>query len=372
MPAAFLVLASFLFTAWSCEPASSHPICGHSPPPPRHPTPCRPPQAGGTAVVIAEGMFIVDLGNQSSGDGMSKLTADDPVVTNALVKDMAAERADADAAAADAPAGPAGDAAVAAVRGFNRFYTNVIGLLRGKYLDTPYSLTEARLLFELAQRDSSEVADLRRMVDIDPGYLSRILARFASDGLISRQRSAADGRRQLGAMHAITQTLTGSPQPRGYLLRAPRPGDMGWVVQRNAAVYAEEFGWDHSYEALVARIVADYVDNRDPDAEAAWIAEVDGAPAGCVFCVREDATTARLRLLLVEPWARGLGIGGRLAEEVLRFARQAGYARITLWTNDVLADARRIYQRAGFTLDDESEHRSFGKNLTGQNWSRAL
>src|SRR6266496_6553293 len=183
MPAAFLVLASFLFTAWSCEPASSHPICGHSPPPPRHPTPCRPPQAGGTAVVIAEGMFIVDLGNQSSGDGMSKLTADDPVVTNALVKDMAAERADAGAADADAPAGPAGDAAVAAVRGFNRFYTNVIGLLRGKYLDTPYSLTEARLLFELAQRDSSEAADLRRMVDIDPGYLSRILARFASDGL---------------------------------------------------------------------------------------------------------------------------------------------------------------------------------------------
>src|SRR6266702_302528 len=159
MPAAFLVLASFLFTAWSCEPASSHPICGHSPPPPRHPTPCRPPQAGGTAVVIAEGMFIVDLGNQSSGDGMSKLTADDPVVTNALDKDMAAERADADAADADAPAG---DAAVAAVRGFNRFYTNVIGLLRGKYLDPPYSLTEARLLFELAPRDSSEVADLRR------------------------------------------------------------------------------------------------------------------------------------------------------------------------------------------------------------------
>ena len=260
---------------------------------------------------------------------------------------------------ADGTAGPpADDAAVAAVRGFNRFYTNVIGLLRGKYLDTPYSLTEARLLFELAQRDASEVTDLRRMVDIDPGYLSRILARFESDGLIARQRSAADGRRQvirltgsgrdvvagldarsaeqtrdmlaglrdddrrrlLDAMRVITETLTGSPRPRGYLLRAPRPGDMGWVVQRNAAVYAEEFGWDDSYEALVARIVADYVDHRDPDAEAAWIAEVDGAPAGCVFCVREDATTARLRLLLVEPWARGLGIGARLVEEVLRFA----------------------------------------------------
>ena len=332
---------------------------------------------------------------------MGELTADNPVVTDAL----AAEPGNADVAA-----GPAEDAAVAAVREFNRFYTNVIGLLRGKYLDTPYSLTEARLLFELAQRDTSEVTDLRRMVDIDPGYLSRILARFESDGLISRQRSAADGRRQvirltgsgrdvvagldarsaeqtrgmvaalrdddrrrlLGAMHVITETLTGSPRPRGYLLRAPRPGDMGWVVQRNAAVYAEEFGWDDSYEVMVARIVADYVDHRDPAAEAAWIAEVDGAPAGCVFCVREDASTARLRLLLVEPWARGLGIGGRLVEEVLRFARRAGYSRITLWTNDVLAGARRIYQRAGFTLDDESEHRSFGKDLTGQNWSRAL
>ncbi len=211
-----------------------------------------------------------------------------------------------------------GDAAVATVRRFNRFYTNVIGLLRGKYLDTPYSLTEARLLFELAQRDTSEVPDLRRTVDIDPGYLSRILARFESDGLIDRQRSAADARRQvirltgsgravvagldarsaeqtrvmltglrdderrrlLDAMRVITETLTESPQPRGYLLRPPRPGDMGWVVQRTAAVYAEEFGWDNSFEALVARIVADFLDNRDPAAEAAWIAEVDGAPAG--------------------------------------------------------------------------------------------
>jgi DNA-binding MarR family transcriptional regulator/GNAT superfamily N-acetyltransferase len=302
------------------------------------------------------------------------------------------------------------DDTVAAVRAFNRFYTNVIGLLRGKYLDTPYSLTEARLLFELAQRDASEVTGLRRTVDIDAGYLSRILGRFDDDGLITRQRSAADGRRLvirltragraavagldagsaaqtrqmlaavrgddrrklLDAMRVITDVLTGSPRPRGYLLRAPRPGDMGWVVQRNAAVYAEQFGWDASYEALVARIVADYVDHRDPDVEAAWIAEVDGAPAGCVFCVRENASTARLRLLLVEPWARGLGIGSRLVEEVLRFARTAGYSAITLWTNDVLADARRIYQRAGFTLDDESPHRSFGQDLVGQNWSRRL
>jgi DNA-binding MarR family transcriptional regulator/GNAT superfamily N-acetyltransferase len=306
--------------------------------------------------------------------------------------------------------GTVGDAVVAAVRAFNRFYTNVIGLLRGKYLDTPYSLTEARILFELAQRDTGEVTDLRRTVDIDAGYLSRILARFSSDGLITRQRSAADGRRQvisltdngrsvvagldarsaaqtrdmlaavpgedrrrlLDAMRAIIDVLSESPQPRGYLLRAPQAGDMGWVVQRHGALYAEEFGWDETFEALVARLVADYVDNRDPDREAAWIAEVDGTPAGCVFCVRKDDRTAQLRMLLVEPWARGLGIGARLVEEVLRFARRAGYSDITLWTNDVLVGARRIYQRAGFTLDDEARHHSFGTDLVEQSWSRRL
>ena len=350
--------------------------------------------------MFAKSIYMIDLGNQASGDGMSELSANLPHAGD--MRD-AVDEPGLDAASVN-------EAAVAAVRGFNRFYTNVIGLLRGKYLDTPYSLTEARLLFELAQRDTSEVTDLRRMVDIDPGYLSRILARFGADGLITRRRSTADGRRQvieltdtgrsvvagldarsagqtrdmlaavrdedrrrlLDAMRVITETLTGSPPPRGYLLRPPQPGDMGWVVQRNAAVYAAEFGWDTSYEAMVARIVANYVDHRDPDAEAAWIAEVDGTPAGCVFCVRENAGTARLRLLLVEPWARGLGVGARLVEEVLRFARQAGYSEITLWTNDVLADARRIYQRAGFTLDSESHHHSFGKDLTGQNWSRRL
>ena len=306
--------------------------------------------------------------------------------------------------------GTAGDAAVATVRAFNRFYTNLIGLLRGKYLDTPYSLTEARVLFELGQRDASEVTDLRRTVDIDAGYLSRILARFSSDGLITRQRSAADGRRQvitltgdgrsvvagldarsaaqtrdmlatvhdddrhrlLNAMHVITDVLAEAPPPRGYVMRAPQAGDMGWVVQRHGAMYAEEFGWDETFEALVARLVADYVDHRDPDREAAWIAEVDGTPAGCVFCMRKDDRTAQLRMLLVEPWARGLGIGSRLVEEVLRFARRAGYSDITLWTNDVLVGARRIYQRAGFTLDDEARYHSFGKDLVEQNWSRRL
>src|SRR5690348_14183947 len=326
---------------------------------------------------------MIDLSNRSSGDAVNELTVERPVDDGA---------------------------AVAAVRGFNRFYTNALGLLRGKYLDTPYSLTEARLLFELAQRDTTEVTDLRRTVDIDPGYLSRILARFESDGVIARQRSAADGRRQviqltgsagevvasldarsadqvrdmlaalcdddrrrlLDAMRVVTETLTGSPQPRGYLLREPRAGDMGWVVQRNGVLYAEEFGWDASYEALVARIVADYVQKRDPEGEAALSAGVNGVPGGCVFCVREESATARFGLLLVERCGRGLGIGGRLVDEVLRFARRAGYSRITLWTNDVLSDARRIYQRAGFTLDDESRHHSFGKDLTSQNWSRDL
>jgi GNAT superfamily N-acetyltransferase len=147
---------------------------------------------------------------------------------------------------------------------------------------------------------------------------------------------------------------------------------MGWVVQRQAAGYAQEFGWDQTYESLIARLVADYVDHRDPAREAAWIAEVDGEPAGSVFCLRKDDSTAQLRMLFVEPWARGLGIGSRLVDECLRFARSAGYTGITLWTNSVLAGARRIYERAGFTLVDEEKHHSFGHDLVGQNWSRPL
>ena len=338
---------------------------------------------------------------------MSELAADDRVATGVPGGGTAGNGTSGNGTTRG---GTTRDAAVAAVRAFNRFYTNMIGLLRGKYLDTPYSLTEARILFELAQRDASEVTDLRRTVDIDAGYLSRILARFSSDGLVTRQRSAADGRRQvialtengrsvvagldarsatqtrdmlaavhdddrgrlLDAMRVITDVLSESPPPRGYVLRAPQAGDMGWVVQRHGELYAEEFGWDERFEALVARIVADYVDNRDPDREAAWIAEVDGTRAGCVFCVRKDDRTAQLRMLLVEPWARGLGIGSRLVDEVLRFARRTGYSDITLWTNDVLTGARRIYQRAGFTLDDEARHHDFGKDLVEQNWSRRL
>ena len=305
---------------------------------------------------------------------------------------------------------PAIEDPVAAVRAFNRLYTNVIGVLRGGYLNTPYSLTEARLLFELGQRDRTEVTTLRRGLDIDAGYLSRILSRFEADQLITREKSGADARRQvitltaagralqqsldaraaeeIGAllarlgedaqqrlvtsMREITQVLAVAPEPRAYLLRAPRPGDLGWVIQRQAAGYAAEYGWDETYEALVARIIADYVDHHDPAREAAWIAEADGQRVGSIFCVRKSDTVAQLRLLYVDPAARGLGIGSKLVEECLRFARAAGYTEMTLWTNSVLAEARRIYQRSGFTLIGEEPHHSFGADLDGQNWSRTL
>ncbi|MBA2277490.1 MAG: MarR family transcriptional regulator [Chloroflexia bacterium] len=299
---------------------------------------------------------------------------------------------------------------VAAFRAFNRFYTEVIGVLREGLLRTPYSLAEARVIFELAQHDDLALTDLRRALALDAGYLSRILARFAADGLITRQRAADDGRRQtirltaqgraafalldtrsaeeaqallgrlgdaeqrrlLGAMRAIRELLADAPRSERFLLRPPEPGDYGWVVQRHGALYADEYGWDASFEALVARIVADFAAGHDAARARAWIAEVDGEPAGCVFCMEKDAGTAQLRLLLVEPRARGLGIGARLIDECIRFARRAGYARLMLWTNDVLVDARRLYERAGFTLGEEEHHRSFGHDLVGQNWWLAL
>ena len=300
---------------------------------------------------------------------------------------------------------------VEAVRAFSRFYTSVIGVLEEGLLRTPYSVTEARIIFELAQRDRSELADLRRDLRIDAGYMSRIAARFETDGLITREPSSVDGRRQslrltdrgrdvfgtldarsaaqvaallsdlapgdrqllVAAMGTICDVLDRERSAdAAVVLRAPVPGDYGWVVNRHGALYAAEYGWDCGFEALVARIVADYVQDRDPAREAAWIAEVGGKPVGCVFCVAKDATTAQLRLLLVESSARGLGVGTRLVDQCVRFARAAGYGAITLWTNDVLTSARRIYEAAGFELTDEEPHHSFGQDLLGQNWTRAL
>lgn len=311
--------------------------------------------------------------------------------------------------AAEAPA-PVADGDVAAVREFNRFYTSVLGLLREGLLDTPYSLTEARIIFELARQDEAEVAAMRRWLDLDAGYLSRILARFEADGLVRKSRSPGDGRRQVigltqagravfgrldelssdqirgllapvpagrryrltAAMAGITEILADRPGAGTVVLRPPAPGDLGWVVQRNGALYAAEYGWDETYEALVARIVADYAARADRAGEAAWIAEAGGERAGCVFCMRKSEQTAQLRLLLVEPSARGMGIGGRLVAECLAFARRAGYQEIVLWTNDVLHAARRIYQRAGFEPAGSQPHHSFGHDLVGEDWRLAL
>lgn len=312
---------------------------------------------------------------------------------------------------ATGPATELGDR-VSAIRAFNRFYTQSIGLVRGGYLQSPYSLTEVRVLFELAYRDGTEVAALRRDFGIDAGYLSRILTRLEKDDVVVRERSATDGRRQLvrltdhgreafrtldrrsaaeveqliaglaepeqrrlvGAMTAVQGLLQpgARPRPAVYLLRPLAPGDLGWIVHRHGVRYSQEYGWDASFEALVAGIVADYAERRDPARESGWIAEVDGAPVGCVLCVRRDDATAQLRVLLVEPAARGHGIGRRLVDECLRFARQAGYREIVLWTYDLLAPARRIYQAAGFELGEQHPEHSYGHDLTAQIWRRPL
>jgi DNA-binding MarR family transcriptional regulator/GNAT superfamily N-acetyltransferase len=298
----------------------------------------------------------------------------------------------------------------AAVRAFNRSYTRTIGLLQEGLLDTTFSLTEARVLFELGQADSVEVIDLRRALGLDAGYLSRILSRFESDHLIHRRRSEDDGRRQvivltdkgrdsyrmidarsadesralldtlteddqsrlLEAMDVITQLVVDDPAVGPIVIRPPEAGDLGWVVQQHGALYAREFGWDATFEAYVVRIMAEYVEMPDDGRRAAWIADAGGRRVGCIFCMPFEGDVAQLRLFLVEPSARGLGIGTRLVSECVRFARRAGYRRMTLWTYDVLTAARRVYQRAGFTLVSEQPEIRFGHELVGQRWQLDL
>jgi DNA-binding MarR family transcriptional regulator/N-acetylglutamate synthase-like GNAT family acetyltransferase len=298
-----------------------------------------------------------------------------------------------------------------AVRRFNRFFTRRIGVLREGLLHTPYSLTEARILFEISHRDDLTASDLSRELGLDPGYLSRILARLGRRGLIDKVRSETDGRRRLlsltsegedafslldarsreevaemlgelsegdqrrllEAMWTIESVLTrGFKFSEPFFLRQHEPGDMGWVVHRHGVLYAREYGWDERFEALVAQIVADFINNHDPAKERCWIAEMRGEIVGCVFVVRASDTVAKLRLLLVEPGARGLGLGTRLVEECIRFARSRGYETLTLWTNSVLDAARRIYEQQGFKLVEEEEHHSFGHDLVGQNWELTL
>jgi DNA-binding MarR family transcriptional regulator/GNAT superfamily N-acetyltransferase len=303
------------------------------------------------------------------------------------------------------------DRRVDAVRRFNRFYTRQIGVLSRGYLDSPFSLTQVRVLYELAHRQQTTATELAADLGLDEGYLSRVLRAFHARGLIARKTAERDGRwsvlwltaqgrrvigpletrarrqiaailkplgadeqtRLVSAMDAIEGLLgRRDAPPAPYVLRAHRPGDMGWVVHRHGALYAQEYGWNEEFEALVAGIVAKFIEHLDPKRERCWIAEQDGRFLGCVFLVKTSKTLAKLRLLLVEPEARGLGLGTRLVDECIRFARQTGYRKMTLWTNSVLHAARRIYERTGFTMVHRESHHSFGHDLTSETWERAL
>jgi DNA-binding MarR family transcriptional regulator/N-acetylglutamate synthase-like GNAT family acetyltransferase len=298
---------------------------------------------------------------------------------------------------------------VAAVRRFSRFYTRAIGALQEGLLQSRFSLAEARVLYELAQRRDITATDLGRDLDMDAGYLSRILQRFDRDGLIVRTQSDADRRQSLlsltpagreafapldarsreavGALlaplpepaqsklvaaMAHIETLLDAPRAAPWLLRQHRPGDIGWVVARHAALYAEEYGFDARFEALVARVAGEFLAQHDPARERCWIAECDGVNLGSVFLVRQSDEIARLRLLIVEPAARGLGIGRRLVDECIGFARGAGYRGITLWTNDVLVAARAIYRQAGFRMVASAPHSDFGPPMVGEDWDLLL
>jgi len=323
------------------------------------------------------------------------------------------------AAAAPTPApAPVSEDAIAAVRRFNRFYTRRIGVLEERLLETPFSLAQSRLLWELAHRERTTASELARDLGLDRGYMSRLLRGLREHGLVTSARAPHDARhvllaltaqgrkafapldrgtqaqvgamlgvlddaqraRLVEAMGTIERLLAPAGAPAGWLLRAHRPGDLGWVIARHGGLYAQEYGWDIRFEALVARIAAHFVEHLEPAREACWIAERDGTNVGCVFLVqaRDDATdavlpgVAQLRLLLVEPGARGLGIGARLVDECERFARAAGYRRIVLWTNSVLVAARGIYAKSGYRLTKSERHTSFGHALVGENWELEL
>jgi DNA-binding MarR family transcriptional regulator/GNAT superfamily N-acetyltransferase len=303
------------------------------------------------------------------------------------------------------------DRRIAAIRRFNRFYTQKLGVLSEAFLNTPFSLTEARVLHALAHRDGATATWLARELDLDAGYLSRILRDFERQGLLLRHQSSQDGRQALISLTAdgrdafepldrashrevgnllaplaeadqerlveavrLVGRLLGNDReaPPAFVLRPHRPGDMGWVTQRHGALYSGEYGLNHKMEAYVAEVVARFLRDFDPAREHCWIAEQDGVPLGSVFLVKDSDEVARLRLLIVEPRARGLGVGRRLVEECVRFARQAGYREVTLWTHSILTAARRIYGSVGFKLVDSETHDEFGPELVGETWTLRL
>jgi len=304
------------------------------------------------------------------------------------------------------------DGEIAAVRAFNRAYTKKLGVLDQHLLKSPYSLSEARVMYELAHRDEMTATEIGGELGLDPGYLSRIVQGFEDDGLISREALASDRRhfrlalttkgrqafarldrsshdevaamlseltvadrkRLTEAMETIERLLglSGAVPSRPAILRDPRPGDMGYVVQSHGALYAGEYGFDATFEALVAEIVAKFITSFDAARERCWIADIDGDAVGSVFLVRHSDDVAKLRLLLVDPAGRGQGIGQRLVAECISFARACGYRKITLWTQSILLAARKIYQDAGFKLVASEPHRSFGQDLIGETWEREL
>lgn len=300
---------------------------------------------------------------------------------------------------------------VSAIRHFNRVFTRQIGVLREGLLHSPYSLTEARIIFELANRSNLTASDLCNALGLDAGYLSRILNKLEQQNLIEKTRSDDDGRQRLislttegqnvfslldnrsndevsemlgelsdsdrirliEAMHTIEGILDhGFKYAEPFYLRHHEAGDMGWVIHQHGLLYDREYGWDESFEALVAQICADFINNYDPQKERCWIAEMQTEQVGSIFCVKVSEDLAKLRLLLVVPKARGLGLGTRLVKECIRFAKRSGYKKLTLWTNDVLVEARKIYERNGFKLVAEEQHHSFGHDLVGQNWDLML
>jgi DNA-binding MarR family transcriptional regulator/N-acetylglutamate synthase-like GNAT family acetyltransferase len=303
------------------------------------------------------------------------------------------------------------DPRIDTVRRFNRFYTRQIGVLHEGWLSSPFSLTEARVLYELAHREKSTATEVANELGLDAGYLSRILSGFEKRGLLDKIPSEADGRQSLlaltkegsrafapleagtieqvgammkslaesdrgrliAAMQTIQKLMGGeSRRQTPYMLRPHQPGDMGWVVHRQGLLYAQEYGYDETFEALAAEIVAKFIQNYDAKRERCWIAERDGEIVGSVFLVAGSKTVAKLRLLYVEPAARGLGIGGRLASECVRFARQAGYKKIKLWTQSELDAARHIYKKAGFRVVEKKRHHSFSKDLVAETWELVL
>ena len=301
-------------------------------------------------------------------------------------------------------------AQVSAIRAFNRFYTRKIGVVDGM-ASSPFSLAEARVLYELAHREQPTATDIRKELGLDAGYISRILRDFEHRKLVTREPSKTDERQRIlllttkgrraftplnersnrnvatmleklspterkqlvDALQMAHRLLGEKAAPSApYLLRQHQPGDLGWIVHRQAILYAEEYGWDGTYEALAAEIVAQFIRNYDSKRERCWIAEKDGARVGAVFVAKASSRIAKLRLLHVEPEARGLGIGKRLVEECVRFARQAGYQKMTLWTQSILRAARHIYSQTGFQVVREEPHHSFGKDLTGETWELDL